>query len=134
MPYTIEHIEGEPIISIDVVAPFNPEAEIPIIHERTAELAGNIEGQAYRLVDFTQSGFNFGQVVMGLKAGTMQRDGGVRDQRLRSYFVVSDDMSKLVATAMSQEQYGAIPVEIFESKADALAAIRAEIKALRQAQ
>jgi hypothetical protein len=130
MPYTLERVAKQPIIIIRIFAPYNPAVEVPIIHHETNELTLDIAGKVHRIVDFTESGLTFQQVVIGLAEASKARKGGLADERfISSYVVGTDELAKLVVDSISQKQYGGHQVKAYGTLDQALRAIAASLKA-----
>jgi hypothetical protein len=130
MPYTLERVAKKPIIVIRIFAPYNPTVEVPVIHEATNELSQNIEGKVHRIVDFTESGLTFQQVVFGLVEAVKARKGGVADERFISTYVVgSDEMAKFMVESIAQKQYGGHDVKAYGTLEQALKYVESLLKA-----
>lgn len=129
MPYTLERVAKKPIIVIRIFAPYNPVVEVPVIHQETNELSQGIEGKVHRIVDFSESGLTFQQVVLGLAEASKARKGGVADERFISTYVVGDDQqAKFMVESISQQQYGGHNVKAYGSLDQAMRAVEAMIR------
>ena len=121
MPYKVyRHSDDSNIIRIDLIKPHTAD-EIPHIHQETAAIAKDLEGTIYRLVDMSDSGFNFSEMVYALAEGTKKREGGAADNRFKSFYVVGDDqMAKMLTDSLSQQQYGSLSVNVSGTIEEAL--------------
>ena len=127
MPYKVYlHDENTNIIRIDLIKPHTAD-EIPHIHQQTASLAQKLEGTIYRLVNMSDSGLTFPEMVYALAEGSKKREGSAADDRFKSFYVVGDDkMAQMLTSSLSQRQYGSLQVNVSGSVEEALAQINSE--------
>lgn len=130
MPYTLERVAKKPIIVIRIFAPYNPETEVPLIHHATNELSQGIEGKVHRILDFSQSGLTFEQVVIGLAEASKARKGGIADERFISTYVVgNDEQAKFMVESIAQKQYGSHHVHAYGTLDEAMKVVEGMLKA-----
>jgi len=70
---------------------------------------------------------DFGTLVSGLAALTMDGPEGYNDPRLRAAVISSSELVKLAARSASQRQYGGWKVMIFDTYEEALAHAREDL-------
>ena len=123
MPANVSLLSEKSVILIELIEPVSPE-DVKAAQQETAQLASTMDGTIYRVVDMRPANFTFSQVVVNLKEGAAKRQGSAADERFVSYYAVGDSkMAKLIVDSLSQQQYGAITVNVVGTPEDALQAI-----------
>lgn len=119
MAHTVEKLQGEPIIVVDIHNPYDYETEPPQMFEAIRQLAEDA-GQGYVIYDCRDFDVTFGDLVAGMRAQTGGAPGSISDPNFLSIIVGSGDMLQLAANGFKQDQYGQIDVPLYPTLEDAL--------------
>ncbi len=128
MPNRVERLPGQPIITLTVTDPFNPATDYAVADQQFADLAKDIPGKVYRIIDIRQwKNMQFSDAVEVLVKDS--RDSSiVADTRVMTVIVATSDLGKFAASSANQTQYGyANQTKLFGSMDEALAYVRAEL-------
>ncbi|MCJ7432003.1 MAG: hypothetical protein MUO77_00805 [Anaerolineales bacterium] len=131
MPITVEKLSGEPIIVATFTEPMNYIAEVPSMFSRILELRDTIEDSLKYWVIIEMSGIkpDFDDVMFSLgearKASKQRRS----DMPISLHMVGTGGLFKMIASAMSQHQYGEYTTPLHLSLSEALDVIRTDISA-----
>jgi hypothetical protein len=128
MAYTVSRLINEPIVVLTVRDPLGPPEMQREAQMKVAEAGADITGSIYRITDLTELTISFGDIVRSLgEEAKSKREGSMSDSHVRSLIVAKDEIIKMAAASLSQEQYGALPVKLFTTRDDAVAYAREQI-------
>ncbi|NDJ34453.1 MAG: hypothetical protein GYB64_07265 [Chloroflexi bacterium] len=126
MSFVVEQLPDKPVVIIRITDSFDWETETPRIIEEVASLMdGWTDRLIFRVTDFTQAEYKFGEVVQALGAETQGGPGSIADPRVRPIYVGGDDLIQLAAQSTNQTQYGKINVLYFATMDEAMTYIEA---------
>lgn len=129
MALRIEKRVEERIIIMHYSDPFNGLEDLPAANQATAAFIEEAGSPVFRIENVTDVTAEFKDVVEGAMMAT--RSGGVgslADDRVKACMVGQYDLAELAATAMGQEQYGAVDVPLFKSLDEAIEAGKARLQ------
>lgn len=128
MPTDIQRIDDDAIIYITIQSPFKPSEEIPTMHKRIDDLARNMGRPIFRIIDLTRSEIDFSALVEALQEDTNNAAGSATDWRFQPLFVGTDNIAKLAADSLQQQQYGGIKTRLFSTREGAIAHAQQELQ------
>jgi len=116
MPFELRHIEGEPIVVVECLAPFDFTVDIQESNKAVADLleSGEMEAPLFRVVNFHELEMTFGDLVESLAAKTRDAEGSVQDERIRTVMVGTHDLVRVKSRSLRQTQYGGVDVPVFD--------------------
>lgn len=130
MPIKVERFSGESIIIATVAAPFNPEADIPVMFGKFIPMRLAIQGSVVFIIDFSATMDQpeaFGTMVQALAGAArgvqVSKAVGVSGPPI-TIFVGSGAVAEIASQAMEQEQYGGVKGRLCVSLEDALTLAR----------
>lgn len=134
MAVTLDLQPGEPILLVKFLNPFDIKIDIPgymqdlrAIYDAAAEPLVNI-------TDVTGLKLSFGDIVAGMAILTKGQKEVILHRNAIVYIAVADsDMLRLAASALSQVQYGSIPIKVAKTLDEAIRQAREVIAARRAA-
>jgi hypothetical protein len=127
MSIVIEKLKDEPIV-IHVVGESVSEDDIRSARRYDAELLSGYTGTVYRIVDARAWNSEFLDVIMiiaGIARGKQAHPEF--ENRVAEIVVTSEELVRMAAQSMSQEQYGGVNVACFEDVESALLYTREQI-------
>jgi hypothetical protein len=128
MAYTVERLTNEPIVVLTVVDPLGPPEMQREAQTKVAEAGADVTGPLYRITDLTGLSISFGDIVRSLgEEAKDKREGSMSDGRVRSLIVAKDEIIKMAAASLSQQQYGALPIKLFTTRDEAVAYAREQV-------
>jgi hypothetical protein len=128
MAYTVERLTNEPIVVLTVRDPLGPPEMQREAQMKVAEAGADITGAIYRITDLTELTISFGDIVRSLgEEAKSKREGSMSDSHVRSIIVAKDEIIKMAAASLSQEQYGALNIKLFTTRDEAVAYAREQI-------
>ena len=128
MPHTIQQVGDEAIIVIEILYPFEPNEELPRIHQKLNEMAKSLPHPIYRIIDLNDSKLDFPTAVAAMAQDISKDAGSASDTRFKLIFVGSGDIPELVIEGLSQEQYGGLQPRLFAARKTAITHAREQLR------
>lgn len=130
MPHNLKTLGDESIVVIEILHPFAPNDELPVIHNQLNELAKQLPIPIYRIIDLTDSKLDFGTAIEAMGQDISNDAGSASDSRFRLLFVGTGDIPEMVIEGLSQEQYGGLEPRLFPSRKAAITHARQQLREL----
>lgn len=127
MPMVVERLPGEPIIILTLQPPLTLPDELRASIEETAHITEQFYGIYYRIVDVSQPGIQFNDIVMTIAESAKGRAGSITDVRARNVYVGSGEIVDLLAGSPLHKQYNSREAHRFDTMDQALAYVRSAI-------
>lgn len=121
MAYTIESYPEDAIILVTIGANFDAPEEMSRIQADVNKAATRMGFPICRIIDLRHHELDFGKAVELLQLDTAADMGNATDKRFIPIYVGDDDMTKMIADSLQQEQYGGVEAIYFPDVAAALA-------------
>lgn len=126
MPVEFERKPKLNAIIVTFVPPYSLEKDFPKANQMLTDVLEETDGQLNYVADMSDIEVDFATLVEGLRVAFKTPNSAFSNPRLNMMTVMKSEVLKMGATAASQqEQYGKIPVQMFDSVDDALAHIKA---------
>lgn len=129
MTFTIEKLEGEPIIVCTMSAQFNPNTDYGAFWQQLGALLEGMEAPIFRITVLEAEEITFSDMAMALAAEARSgAPGSGSDERIRLVLVSKAVLAQMAVESIRQEQYGGLDTPLFGTLEEALAYARAELK------
>lgn len=132
MPHKINRVGDESIVVVEILHPFVPNEELPVIHEKLNELAGQLTLPIYRIIDLTDSKLDFSTAIEAMGQDISNDAGSASDRRFKLIFVGSGDIPEIIIEGLSQKQYGGLESLLFSSRKAAITHARQQLRDIHQ--
>lgn len=127
MPFEVERLENEPIISTKLIAPFDVENDVPAFYSAVDAAIKPQEEKVFVIYDIRQFNFSFTDMMTGMALSRTGIPGSASDPRLKIMVVGNQSLLQVGTESMKNDIYGNINVELFTDLDEALAGIRAQL-------
>lgn len=121
MPYQFKAYPNEAILLVSLHDPLDLESEIENIFNEISAKVDQMQHPAVIIHDFRDFTQTFSGLMMGLQAQTQTPNapGTITDARTRTIIVGSNEIARMAAEAVRQEQYGGLDIPIYETVEEA---------------
>lgn len=126
MPIDVEHKTELQTIIITYHSPYSIEVDLPKANQAIVDMLEKTDGTLNYIADMSDIDVDFSTLVEGMRAAFKDPNSVFSNPRLNMLTILESDLLKMGAKAVSeQEQYGKIPIQMFDNVDDALAHIKA---------
>ncbi|MBN2303183.1 MAG: hypothetical protein JXQ72_01820 [Anaerolineae bacterium] len=129
MTIELQELPGEPIITVAVRMPHDPQADVVLSLQAVSDFKKKRDGHVYRVVDLSLFDLSFSEamVAMGVEVG---KDGGINDPDVSTVYVGSGEWVQFGVKAFrEQEQYGTVNIlHLCETIEEGIAFARSDIE------
>jgi len=122
MAYEIQRIDNKPIWVATLAEPYDSAKDAQGLDKAMADEIAGVEGKIIYIADMRKLHIRFGDIVTGL-AEAFKSDSIVffTNPRVVSLTVATDELIKMAAEAVKQDQYGGIDIKTFATVEEAIA-------------
>jgi hypothetical protein len=124
----VERVPDEPIIIITIQGHLDSHV-MQGVYYQVAELARNIEGPVYRIIDLRYVEVTLADLVEIVKEAGKGIPGSASDPRIVNIFVGKSHLSRFAADMLRLRRFGSVHCVLMNTLEDALAYVR--VKAAR---
>jgi hypothetical protein len=126
MSVNAKRLPNEGIIVITYAAPFKGE-DVITANQKVSEIAAEIKGEIYRIADMRNVHIPWSELLTALQEATRRNTGTLRDSRIHSIFVGTDESVKQAVDSLRQAQYGGIQAGLFATLDEAMSFARRQL-------
>jgi hypothetical protein len=127
MGFNIKRYSEQPaIFVIEVVKPFDFVADMHAMYGAIQDARQGLEGKLSIIFDLRRLEMTFSELVVAMDEQRRGHAGSMTDPSIQTLIAASDDIIKMGAKGMGQEQYGGVDIPLYESVEAALAHVQAK--------
>ncbi|MDX1994464.1 MAG: hypothetical protein SF029_18925 [bacterium] len=126
MSVNAERLFNEAIIVVTYTPPFKGE-DVITANQKVSEIAAEINGEIYRIADMRNVQIPWPELLTALQEATRRNTGTLRDTRIHSIFVGTDESIRLAVDSLRQAQYGSIQAGLFATLDEAVSFARRQL-------
>lgn len=126
MPFTVNKLDGEPIIIVEIRDPYDYQTDPPRMFHEIDQIASTFDDGGFVIYDCRTLDVSFNDLVAGMSAQVQGVPGSISDPRLTACLVGSSVMLRLAAEGFAKPQYGEIQVPLYDTLDDALNDLRSD--------